>query len=401
MAHPFRYGPRALIGYLAFLNAFVPISTDLYLSALPRMTEVFQCPRHLVDLTISGFMLFFALSMLVWGPLSDRWGRKPVLKAGLLLYAAASLVCLFAPTIYVFIFGRVCQAIGSGAVSAISLAIVKDVYRGREVENVLVWMQTISNLAPMVAPILGAFLLQITSWKGLFVTLFLCSAAAFLLLGSLDETLEHPLETGPLATFARLFVVLRIPGLRNLLLLSSISSMPFMAYITSSAFIYITFFGCTEQQFGFYFAVNAIASMAGPLAYKRFLRNMPHVPFLTLSFSVTVLTGIGLLLAGASGPVAFLLLYFPLTFFAAASRPLNTLLILSQVDGDTGSVSSLIGCGGLLFGSIAMACCSVAAHAPVLPVGAMATGIGVLCLIYWLILASTKGYRDPFAGRRR
>ncbi|MDR2056214.1 MAG: MFS transporter [Desulfovibrio sp.] len=395
MPCPFRFGRTPFIIYLAFLNAFVPISTDLYLAALPGMTRIFSCPRWLVDLTISGFMLFFALSMLVWGPLSDRYGRRPVLAAGLALYAAASVLCLSSVSIYMLVAGRVLQAIGSGAVCSVSMAMVKDVFRGRTVETALVWMQTMSTLAPVLAPVLGAALLSLTSWRGLFAALLICSLAGLALLPALEETMREPVKGNCFAALGRIGVVLKNPALRRLLLLFSVSVMPFMAYLTSSAFIYIRFFGLSEQRFSFFFAANAFCSMLGPLAYVRFFRVFSRRVFLSLVFAAMAASGIGLLIAGEAGPVHFLVLYLPLTFFAAASRPVATLLMLSQQDADNGTVSALIGCGGLMCGSLAMMLCSLPFSGPVLPVAGMAAGTGVFCLALWLIIDGGKLYRAP------
>jgi len=395
MRRHFRFGHTPLIIYLAFLNAFVPISTDLYLAALPGMTEVFSCPRWMADLTISGFMLFFALSMLIWGPLSDRYGRKPALTVGLALYAAASVLCLVAVNIYMLVAGRVLQAIGSGAVCSVSMAIVKDVFKGEAVEKVLVWMQTMSTLAPMLAPVLGAVLLKVTSWRGLFVTLLCCAVAGLALLPALKETLRNPTDGNCFAAMKRVAVVLKNPSLTRLLLLFSISAMPFMAYLTSSAFIYIRFFGLSEQKFSFFFAANAFCSVIGALAYSCFFRYLSRRAFISMVFAAMTASGIGLFMAGEAGPEHFLLLYLPLTFFAAASRPLATLLIFSQQDTDNGTVAALIGCGALSCGSLSMMICSLPFPSPVLPVAGMATGIGVLCLVLWLIIDGKKLYRAP------
>jgi DHA1 family bicyclomycin/chloramphenicol resistance-like MFS transporter len=391
----FRFGRTPFIVYLAFLNAFVPLSTDLYLAALPSMTAVFDCPRALVDLTISGFMLFFALSMLVWGPLSDKYGRKPVLAAGLGTYAAASLVCLFSVSIYMLIAGRILQATGSGAVCSVSMAIVKDAFKGREMENALVWMQSIGTIAPMLAPVLGAGLLRLTSWRGLFAALLCCSLIGLALLCALKESLQNSTRGDCLAALKRVGFVLQNAGLRRLLLVFSLSAMPFMAYLTSSAFIYIRFFGLTEQHFSFFFAANAFISLLGPLVYARFLRGMPRRAFICLTFAATSASGAGLLLTGEAGPWHFLLLWLPLTFFAAAVRPTATLLMLSQLDTDNGVVAALIGCGALLCGSLAMMLCSIPFASPVLPVAGMALGVGLLCLVLWLVIDGKKLYRAP------
>ena len=144
----FAPGNRWLVAYLAFLSAFAPLSTDMYLPALPHMTQALQTTDALSSLSISCFLLLFGASMLFWGPLSDKYGRKPVLYTGALLYVVSSLFLALAQSIWPLLFWRAVQAIGSGGISAMALAIVKDVLRGRAMEKVITWIQTITILAP-------------------------------------------------------------------------------------------------------------------------------------------------------------------------------------------------------------------------------------------------------------
>ena len=144
----FALGPKALIAYLAFLSAFVPLSTDLYLPALPSMGQFFHASPELTNLTLSCFMLLYSLSMLVWGPFSDKYGRRPILLAGLVIYILASIGSALSDSVYQLIAGRCFQALGSGAISAVSLTVVKDSFRGRAMENVLTLIQTMIVLAP-------------------------------------------------------------------------------------------------------------------------------------------------------------------------------------------------------------------------------------------------------------
>jgi DHA1 family bicyclomycin/chloramphenicol resistance-like MFS transporter len=391
----FLLGRRPFIVYLAFLNAFVPISTDLYLPSLPGIMEIFQCSRALVDLTISGFMLFFALSMLIWGTLSDRWGRRPVLAAGLGLYAVASLMCVLSSGIYMLIAGRILQATGGGAICSVSMAIVKDTFRGKDMENVLVWIQMMTMLAPMLAPMLGALLLEFISWRGLFVLLLLCSFAALALLVPLRETLRPSVGEAQPATLNRILVVLRNPGLRRLLILFSLASMPFMAYLTSSAFIYIRFYGLSERQFSLFYAANACFATLGPLLYIRLFRKMNRRLFLSLVFAIMAASGVCLFFLGDSGPFFFIAFYLPITLLASAIRPVGTVLMMSQLDTDSGTVSALIGSSGLLFGSFAMVICSLEFANPVTPVACISMAVGLACLALWRVFDREHLYREP------
>lgn len=320
-AKVFLFGRKSLIVFLAFLNAFVPLSIDLYLPALPGMAELFGASESAAKLTLSLFMLFFALSILLWGPLSDKYGRKKILWFGLVLYVAASLWCALAQSMEGLIAGRIFQAIGCGAVQSVSMAIVKDIFReGRTMENVLVWIQTMTILCPMIAPIFGAFFLQYVSWRGLFVMLMAGGGLALLLSFTLKETLENRLKTSPLGSLGRIGFVLRDKGFRSLLLIFSLTAMPFMAFLSTSAFIYENMFRTTSQVYSYFFALNASFSLLGPLFYARVFRRMPRFLFLNISFGVIMSFGLLLCFFGSAGPWHFALLFIPITFMGSANR---------------------------------------------------------------------------------
>ena len=161
-------GEKGLMALIAFLSAFVPLSTDLYFPFLSGMAGYFQTPVKLINLTLILFFVFYSAGMLFWGPLSDKYGRRPVLLTGLFIYSIASLLCSCAGDVYHLIIFRVFQAIGGGAASAVAMAIVKDVYEGRKRVTVLALVQSMTVLAPAVAPVLGAALLTFITWRGVF-----------------------------------------------------------------------------------------------------------------------------------------------------------------------------------------------------------------------------------------
>lgn len=253
----FAPGNRWLVAYLAFLSAFAPLSTDMYLPALPHMTQALQTTDALSSLSISCFLLLFGASMLFWGPFSDKYGRKPVLYTGALLYVVSSLFLALAQSIWPLLFWRAVQAIGSGGISAMALAIVKDVLRGRAMEKVITWIQTITILAPMLAPVIGGALLAVTDWRGIFACLLLCGLLAGVGTLLLRETMTHPVQGNAFRTLGRLLVVLRHRGFRCLLLLFSATSMPFMAYLALSSYIFQGLFGLSPQAYSLFFAFNA------------------------------------------------------------------------------------------------------------------------------------------------
>jgi DHA1 family bicyclomycin/chloramphenicol resistance-like MFS transporter len=379
-------GSNWLIAYLAFLSSFVPISTDLYLPALPGMSAYFGVEPELANLSLSLFMLFYALSMPLWGPFSDKYGRKRILLIGLLLYIASSIWLAVCPTIGQLIAGRCAQALASGALSSVSLAIVKDTFRGRTMENVLAAIQALVFLAPMLAPVLGGVLLLLTSWRGIFWGLAACGALALLGWCALRETCERRTRGSVWTALSRVGYVLGHKGFRSLLLVFSAGSMPFMAYLATSAYIYESIFQVTPLQYSYYFAANAAVSVLGPLLYIRFLRDLPRREFIAFCFAATGVFGVLLILFGARGPFAFALLFAPINVLASAMRPASTMLLMNQMDTDTGTVASLVGSVALLFGGLSMLLCSLPWTNFILATGGMAVLVGFACAAVWLRL---------------
>lgn len=391
---PYHLGTQALIGYLAFLSAFAPISTDLYLPALPGMAHQLQTSPEIINLTLSGFFLIFALSMLIWGPLSDKYGRKPILYIGSGLYILSSLGCAFAGTAVQLIGARALQALASGALSGVAMTVVKDVFKGKLMENVLTAIQTITVLAPLLAPLLGGFLLHLTSWRGCFWVLGGCGATAFGGALFLQETLQDPLQGSALHSLTRIIVVLRHRGFRSLLLVFSAAIMGFMAYLATSSYIYQEIFHITPGQFSYFFAANAGVSLLGPLVYIRFLRDISKRRLMACAFSLIAVCGGLLLIAGHASPFSFALLYLPITACGSAIRPASTMLMMQQLDSDNGTVASLIGSTGLLFGCLSMLLCSLPFWPSfIVAAGSISLISGTLCCIFWLHLDTAHAFR--------
>jgi DHA1 family bicyclomycin/chloramphenicol resistance-like MFS transporter len=379
-------GSKGLIILIAMLSAFVPLSTDLYLPALPGMSSYFGVSAGRINLTISLFFVFYALGILIWGPLSDRLGRRVVLIAGLSVYLVASIFCATAQTIELLTAFRVLQAIGGSAAGAVATAIVKDVFSGKQRESVLAIVQSMVTISPALAPVLGAFLLKIMSWRGVFWTLAVIGVIA--LTGALlfEETIVERNPGRLHQSFARMAVVLKNPRFTLLLLLFSLTSIAGLAFITSSTYIYQDNFHLSSQMYSFYFAVNALAMTAAPMLYLWLVRRFNARTIIYVCFGAAAISGMLILLFGQIQPWIFALCMLPSTLANSIIRPPSVNLMLDQQKGDSGSVSSLIGCTGLLMGSLGMQLMSLPWQNTILALGLLTLVIATFSFIVWPLL---------------
>lgn len=381
----FILGIHSLVPYLIFLDAFAPISTDMYLPALPSMTEDLGTSNELVSLSISSFMLIFAFSMLIWGPVSDRYGRRPILLWGTIVYTFSSVAIALCDSIWPLLFWRCIEALGSGAICISSLAIVKDIMHGDKMERAISLMQAATIIAPLTAPLIGGWMLLWTSWRGIFWCLAICGAIAFCGVFCFAEIAQRQDAIYLSTSFASMGDILKKRKFLYPLLLFSAMSMPFMSYLAASSFIFQDDFGVSAQTYSLMFALNAICSICGPISHFYLLRRIPRSIVIWLHLSGMTVGGILLTFLGINGPWFFALLFAPICYCGSALRPPSTILIMEIIEGNNGVVASLISCGALLFGSFSMFIANLGFWPnQVMAVGGITILVSISALLVWV-----------------
>jgi len=222
-----------LIFLITILSMIPPLATDLYMPALPDMVTYFDTTTSMTSLTMTFFFIFMAIGTLVLGPVSDKYGRKPVLVWSTVATLLCSVICAFSPSITFLICIRAIQAFGSGGMIAIGSALVKDSFEGPEMGKVLSITQALMFIAPVLAPILGASILQVADWRMTFIALAALNAITLIFVLLLEETLpaDKRIQESTLRSILGLTKVIRNPVFTFILVISGILTAPFMAYL--------------------------------------------------------------------------------------------------------------------------------------------------------------------------
>lgn len=261
-----------LIAFLGILSAFGPFVIDMYLPALPEMAEVFHCEASVVQLGLTFCMVGLALGQLLFGPASDKYGRRPVLVLTLFIFVGASLLCFLSTSISVFIAARFMQGIGGAGGIVLSRSIAADIYSGRELAKLIAILSAINNIAPVAAPVAGGGVAHAWGWQGIFVALFALGALLVIMSFALKESLEkNDRFKGSLAASLKGYAtVLRVKGFGAYSLVYALSMAALFSYISSTPFIVQTVYGFSELQFSLVFAVNAMGLAMGSALTLKF-----------------------------------------------------------------------------------------------------------------------------------
>ena len=372
-----------MVAFLITLTTVPIFSTDMYLPALPKMVELFGSSLKLVNLTLVVFFVLFAVSSLVWGTLSDKYGRKPILRMSLSTYVAASFLCAFADSIPQLILFRALQGIGGGAAMAVSMAMVKDIFTGQERERVLVYQSSLMAVAPIIAPMVGAQVLHHTSWRGTFLIL---GVFGFLLLLSslfIKETAAKNSGKNIIKTFGSLKILLQNPAFAAPLMLFAVAGLPILMFVGSASDIYISQFGLSEQTFSYFFGFNATMSIIGPFFYIFLAKRLATQKIISMAFFMVAISGIWLILSGNHSPVMFALAILPCGLGSSLNRPPSMNILLEQGRQDSGAASSLINFSFLITGCIGMFFISLDWENRILVFGLSALFSGIVALIFW------------------
>ncbi|WP_235584914.1 MFS transporter [Candidatus Methanomethylophilus sp. 1R26] len=356
-----RLGPGAFLALIVVLAAFPPMSTDMYLPALPVMVDELGTTEAVMNMTLYGFMFSMAVSILILGPVSDKFGRKKVLVCALAEYCITTLLCSLAQGVGELIALRVLQAVGSGAAMTVSTAYVKDVYSGALRVRMLNVVAVIGVLGPLLAPIVGAGLISVWGWRSTFVAPVFVGIAAFIMVLMTDETLppSERVEGGVRQMLRgmkelcgnRAFVVFTV--------MTTIFNLPFMGYLSVSSYIYEDMFGMSEAAYSLLLGFTLIMGTVFMTVINKLTGSVVNRRMLKFYLALGTVSAVAMLLVGNREWYFFLVAFIICVTVGTAIRPWGMGILMASHPGDSGAVSSLmnfiffmIGCTGMVLSTL-------------------------------------------------
>ena len=290
--------PTTLLWLVTGCLMLQPLSTDLYLASLPGLASAFAVSPAAVQQTLSLFVIGFGSAQLVSGPLSDRYGRRPVLIGGLSVYLLSGVACALAPSLDWLVAARFAQAIGCCTAVVVARAVIRDAYSPAEGARVLANASSLLALAPILGPILGGYLQVTFGWRAAFVAL--ASAGLLVWIGAWRSMKESNSRPNPDAmrprSLARTYLgVVRTPAFWAYALPGAISYAAIFVFISGTPFVLIRVLGVATQYYGYLFAFGVCGYLSGTLICRRLLGRIGISGALTLGTTIGLIGGLGFL----------------------------------------------------------------------------------------------------------
>ncbi|PWI18748.1 Bcr/CflA family drug resistance efflux transporter [Streptomyces sp. Act143] len=392
---------------LGGLTATPPLAMDMYLPSLPEVTRSLHAPAATVQLTLTACLAGMALGQLVVGPMSDRWGRRRPLLAGLAIYVLATVLCALAPTVETLVAFRLTQGLAGAAGIVIARAVVRDLYDGVAMARFFSTLMLIGGVAPIVAPLIGGQILRVTDWRGVFVVLTVIGALlAGLVWARLPETL--PVEARHVGGVGEALRAMRtlladLP-FTGFMLTGGFAFAALFAYISASPFVVQEIYGASPQTFSLLFGVNSVGLVAvGQINGKLLVGRVSLEKVLGVGLLIVTAAAAALLLMslGAFGevglaPVATAL--FVLMSAMGLTLPNAQSLALLRTKHAAGSASALLGTSSFLIGAVASPLVGIAGEGTAVPMAVVQLSAALVALTCFMGMCRPWNRRASVEG---
>ncbi|SMG02390.1 Bcr/CflA family multidrug efflux MFS transporter [Burkholderia singularis] len=405
MRHVSRGRPDGrLILLLGALAACGPIATDMYLPSLPAIAAGFQVSAAAAQRTLTSFMAGFSIGMLLYGPLSDTYGRRPVLLGGIALFTLASIGCFVAASIDQLIVVRFLQALGAGAASVLARAIARDAHEPADAAKVLSMVAIVTAIGPLLAPLIGGQVLRFLGWRGVFVVLALfgaaCAAAAFL---RVPETWPRDKRggAGVLRAFAAYGRILADPLAWGYVLCGGMAFASMFAYITATPFVYIEHFHVSPQHYGLLFGLNVVGIMIGNFVNTHFVGRVGSLALIAAAALVSCVASLAVAFFAITGLGGLWSIVVGLFFVVGVVGVLSancTTELMHRYTRNAGAAAAVFGAMQLALGALASVVIGALSDGSPFAMGVTIGATGLLCFAGRVLVLRWHGRPVKNAG---
>jgi DHA1 family bicyclomycin/chloramphenicol resistance-like MFS transporter len=380
---------------LGGLVSFGPLSIDMYLPAFPAISKELHTTTSLVQLSLTFCMLGLALGQLIAGPISDRIGRRTPLIVGLILYALASVLCAFSPSVWFLIAMRLLQGLGGAAGIVIANAMARDLFSGSELTRFFTLLALINGTAPVLAPVIGGQLLRAMDWQGVFVVLTLFGVVMLLaVVFFLPDTLPaKQRQTGGVKqTFISFGRLLGDRSFMGYALSLGFVLGAMFAYIAGSPFILQDIYGASPQMFSLFFAINSLGIIAASQITGKLAKKISGDRLLAAGIGLAAVSSVILLIAimaHAPLPVFLVPLFFVVSSVGLVASTSYSLALQNQ-GKRAGTASAVLGVMTFLVGGVAAPLVGIAGSTTAVPMGIIIVIAEIGAVVCYLGMARTR-----------
>lgn len=339
-------GPRAFLACVLVINASFILAIDMYVPALPLLLEEFDTSASFLNLTMFMFMLVSAFAILVAGPLTDKFGRKPILIVSCAVFGASSIGCALSTSVLMLTVFRVGQAIGFGLVETDVTAMIKDAYTDKDLKFAMSLLQSLVIVGPVLAPFLGTLLLAIGGWREIFVALAVMGIIGLVIALVISETMhaDHRLAAGVVPALrdmmTRVRSLLSKRSFTAMALIVGVAGLAYMGYIAVASYILLDDFGSGYVIYNLVYAGICGVSVLAPFVYLRISKMMSPRALTVLCAVLGLVAAVFMAVFGIWGPFAFFCCFVPYALMEGIIRPHAFVVLLDQPPDQVGSASA-------------------------------------------------------------
>ncbi|MDD3462944.1 MAG: multidrug effflux MFS transporter [Sulfurospirillaceae bacterium] len=391
------FNERRIVFILASLAAITPLAIDMYLPALPRMAEQFSTPISEVQFSLSLYFFGMALGQLIGGPISDAYGRRPVISFGLTLFGLSSLALVFVNSIEFFLFFRTLQSLGGGFTTVNVSATVRDYFSGKEGARILSLIASVMLIAPLFGPMLGSLILHVSTWESIFVLLTLYAFATLLMYRKVFKSAQ--IKKTKATPFRNYIEVLSHPQAMLFVVAMILCTSGMYTFITTSSFIYIEHFKVSPFIFSLCFGSNVLMMMLFGQLNAKLVKTIEPLALLRLGMLAQALLSVLFFVLHANGSIWMLFpiigLYLGMLGFIFSNA---ISLVLEFFPHISASANAIIGVlqysAGALMGFVA----SSLHDGTLLPIAGVMMSVSISGVL--LLLLGTRHYNTPCSHRK-